>query len=173
VPTHEEILAGPSRPLGAPEIPQFYLPADSTPGTFIPRLYGAAKVHFSDRRRKVDERRRVAFLLPLQAGVKAVDWDTATATDVLPDALLKKPPADAKYLPLPASAMDVNVFTRWAKAFDRWIARTQRIDVPARPEQPDAARLGPKRGGVSVELVAIVWELSGEVGSQKSEARSQ
>jgi hypothetical protein len=64
--------------------------------------------------------------------------------------------------------MQINTITRWAKSFDRWLARTQRLELsggatppaaaPADPPQPTALR--PKRGGVSVELVAIVWELS-------------
>jgi hypothetical protein len=58
--------------------------------------------------------------------------------------------------------MKVNTITRWAKSFDRWLARTQRLDVPAAAgaEGPAALPLRPKRGGVSVELVAIVWELA-------------
>jgi hypothetical protein len=156
------VLAGPSRPLGALEIPQFHLPGTGTSGTWVPRLYGAARVQFADRRRKIDETRRVAFLVPLDAATKAVDWDAARATTAMPDQLLKEPPSPAKYLPLPSGAMTVKTFTRWAKAFDRWLARTQRLDVPTRPDvtPPDAPSLAPKRGGVSVELVAIVWELN-------------
>ena len=153
-------LAGPSRPLGAPEIPQFHLPDGDGRGTYVPRLYGAATVHFGDRRRKIDERRRVAFLLPLETGVKAVDWDGAQPTSVLPEGLVKDAPVQAKYLPLPSSAMEHKMFTRWAKAFDRWIARTQRLETTTKQEPPEPIALGPKRGGVSVELVAVVWELT-------------
>ena len=117
-------------------------------------------MHFGDRRRKIDERRRVAFLLPLETGVKAVDWDGAQPTPILPDGLVKDPPVPAKYLPLPSSAMELKAFTRWAKAFDRWIARTQRIDVTTKQDPPETVSLGPRRGGVAVELVAVVWELT-------------
>jgi hypothetical protein len=151
-------LAGPSRPLGSVEIPQFYLPGGSK-GVFAPRLYGAATIQFGTRRQKIAETRRVAFLLPLEPQARAVDWDTAKPTEVMPDELVKEPPARADYLPLPATAMKVQTFTRWAKGFDRWLARTQRLDLPAKSDQGEAASLGPKRGGVSVELVAIVWEL--------------
>jgi hypothetical protein len=164
VATKERVtLAGPSRPLGTPEIPQFHLPGGEG-DVYAPRLYGAARVRFADRRRKVNELRRVAFLLPLAPDVKAVDWDAAKPTPVLPDDLVKEPPAQALYLPLPAAGMDVKAFTRWAKAFDRWLARTQKYDLPAKGDAPAAdpspAHLGPKRGGVAVELVAIVWELT-------------
>ena len=151
-------LAGPSRPLGAPEIPQFYLPAPSTKGLYAPRLYGAATIQFADRRRRIDETRQVAVTVPLEGNPRAIDWDTAQLIDVRRDQLRSDAPAKGNYLPLPPNAMNPKVFARWAKSFDRWLARTQRLDVPVRPEQPDDPPvIGPKRGGVSVELVAIVW----------------
>lgn len=86
-----------------------------------------------------------------------VDWEGARPTDVLPDGLLATAPAPGPYLPLPAGAMDPKVFARWAKRFDRWLARTQRLDVAPLPDTPEITSIGPKRGGVSVDLVAIVW----------------
>jgi hypothetical protein len=56
--------------------------------------------------------------------------------------------------------MEVKTFTRWAKQFDRWLARTQRVDATTKQDPPETVSIGPKRGGVSVELVAIVWELT-------------
>ena len=66
--------------------------------------------------------------------------------------------------------MQLKTFTRWAKNFDRWLARTQRFEPPvsgaapavtasAAGEAPEVLSLAPKRGGVSVEIVAIAWEL--------------
>jgi hypothetical protein len=160
VPTEPKApLTGPSRPLGSPEIPQFHLPTSGGKGVYTPRLYGAASIHFGDKRRRVDETRRVAFLVPLEAATKVVDWENAKPTAVTADQLLKDPPARTSYLPLPASAMELKTFTRWAKNFDRWLARTQRLEVAPKTETTDASTIGPRRGGVSVELVAIVWEL--------------
>lgn len=131
-------------------------------GIYAPRLYGAAAIAFGTRRLRLSETRRVAVALPLLPTTRAVDWEGARPIDVLPDQLLKQAPVAASYLPLPPGAMDLKTFTRWAKAFNRWLARTQRLDVPARGESAEAsapATIGPKRGGVSIELVAIVWEL--------------
>ena len=158
-------LAGPTRPLGSPEIPQYYLPSSGS-GVYTPVVYGAATIHFADRKRKIDQTRHLAFLVPLEPGTKTLDWDAAKPTDVRPDQLVKEPksPDKGKYLPLAAGAMEVKTFTRWAKGFDRWLARTQRLDVPPKPEgaaaadPPEPTSIGPKRGGVSVELVAIVWQ---------------
>lgn len=151
-------LAGPTRPLGSLEIPQFHLPG-SGKGVYAPRLYGAAEIKFGDRKRRLAETRRVVVLVPLDAAVKTVDWEAARPTDVTPAQLVKDPPVATSYLPLPANAMELKTFTRWAKNFDRWLARTQRAEFTTKQEPAETISLGPKRGGVSVELVAIVWEL--------------
>jgi hypothetical protein len=116
-------------------------------------------VHFKDRKRKVDERRAVAFLAPLVAGLRTVDWDAAQPTTVTPGQLLADPPVAAPYLQLPAAAMQLKTFTSWAKQFDRWLARTQKLEVTASQEPLEVWTLAPKRGGVSVEIVAIAWDL--------------
>jgi len=154
-------MAGPTRPLGSPEIPQFYLPGGGGgKGVYAPRLYGTAHIQFADRRRRLEETRRVAFLLPLEAGMRTVDWETSQPTNLTPTDLLKDPPAPGQYLPLPSAAMTMKGFTRWAKYFDRWLARTQRVEATTRQDPPETVAIGPKRGGVSVDLVAIVWELT-------------
>jgi hypothetical protein len=158
-------LAGPTRPLGSPDIPQFHLPAPKLGGkvVYTPYLYGAATIQFADKRRGVDEERKVAFLLPLDPGAKTIDWDQAKPTTVSQEQLLPAHTATAEYQPLPAGAMQTKVFTRWAKQFDRWLARTQRVMLQSKaepPEAPEPVEIRPKRGGVSVNLVAIVWELT-------------
>lgn len=158
-PTAKSTLAGPSRPLGSPEIPQLYLPTTSKKGTYSPKLYGAATVHFRDRKRKTDELRPVAFLVPLSPAMRTVDWETAQPCSVSPAELLKEAPVEAPYLPLPPGAMQLKAFTRWAKNFDRWLARTQKLEVTVSGETPEVLTLSPKRGGVSVEIVAIAWDL--------------
>lgn len=153
-------LAGPTRPLGIPEIPQVFLPTTSKKGTYSPRLYGAATVHFRDRKRKIDEVRHVAFLLTLPDAVKKIEWETAAPCPVTSAELLKEAPVAAPYWPLPSGAMQLQTFTRWAKNFDRWLARTQRLDVTTATDPPETLSMSPKRGGVSVEIVAIAWELT-------------
>ena len=155
-----ERLAGPSRPLGSPDIPQFHLPATAGSGVFTPRIYGCARIHFADGRRKLDETKRVAFLLSIDQSTRTIDWDTAQATTVMPEELLQDAPRRAPYLPLPAAAMEVKSFTRWAKNFDRWLARTQRLALGTKSESGEDVSIRPKRGGVSVELVGIAWELA-------------
>ncbi len=158
-------LAGPTRPLGSPDIPQFHLPAQAVAGktVYTPYLYGSAVIQFADKRRGVDEERPVAFLLPLDPAAKTIDWDQAKPTEVTQDQLREAPEvpeALSAYLPLPSGAMQTKVFTRWAKQFDRWLARTQRVMLQSKSDPPEPVEIRPKRGGVSVNLVAIVWELT-------------
>jgi hypothetical protein len=130
---------------------------------YTPYLYGAASIQFADKRRGVDEQRHVMVLLPLDPGAKTVDWDQAKPTTVTEDQLLPSPAAGAEYLPLASGAMQTKVFARWAKQFDRWLARTQRVMLQSKaepPETPEPVEIRPKRGGVNVTLVAIVWELT-------------
>jgi hypothetical protein len=152
-------LPGPTRPIGSPDIPQQFLPTASKKGTYSPKLYGAATVQFRDRKRKVDQPRFVAFLVPLTPGTRTVDWEGAQPCSVKPAELLAQPPVEAEYLPLPPAATRLTSFTRWAKNFDRWLARTQRMDATTKSDPPEQVSIAPARGGVSVELVAIVWEL--------------
>ncbi|HXT68449.1 MAG TPA: hypothetical protein VN700_01740 [Vicinamibacterales bacterium] len=162
-PTAKAPLEGPTRPLGSPEIPQLFLPSTSKKGTYTPKLYGAAKVRFQDRKRKIDQVKAVAFVVPLTTGTRSVDWEGAQPTDVTQAQLLKDPPGEGTFQPLPNSAMDLQKFTRWAKNFDRWLARTQRLEVTvstAGQDAPEVLTLTPKRGGVSVEFVAIAWDLA-------------
>lgn len=152
---------GPERPTGSPDIPQLFLPSTSKKGTYSPKLYGAATVQFRDRKRKVDQPRFVAFTVPLLPATRTVDWEGAQPCTVKPAELLQSASvAGADYHSLPPAAMKLTSFTRWAKNFDRWLARTQRLDLTTKSEPPEQVTLAPTRGGVSVELVAIVWELS-------------
>ena len=152
----ETALAGPNRPLGAAEIPQFHLPGKGS-GVYTPMVYWSAGIQFADRKRGLGLTRQVAFLAPIPAALKTLDWDLATPLAVPPEELRAQAPGPARYRPLPASAMQVNTFKRWAKAFDRWLARTQRVEVAVVGDPPSTVAVGPKRGGVKVQLVAIVW----------------
>jgi hypothetical protein len=160
-PKADALQPGPVRPEGSAEIPQVFLPGGPAKGgTYTPRVYGAAKIQFADRRRGLEETRRVAFLAPINPTGRTLDWDAAKPTDVTPEQLLKQAPVEAQYLPLSTAAGQVLNFTRWAKGFDRWIARTQRVELLTTQAPAEAVTLGPKRGGVTVELVAIAWELT-------------
>ncbi len=117
-------------------------------------------IRFGDRRRKVAESKRVAFTVPLDPSTKVVDWEAAKATELMPEALLKDAPVAASYLPLPAGAMELKVFTRWAKNFDRWLARTQRLEIAPKAMRPNRRPSAPSGAACQWSW----WLLSGVLG---------
>ncbi len=126
-------LGGGGRPMLAPEIPQFFVPAGAAGGTWVPSLYGAAEITFSDAKRRVDETRVVAVTVPLDPGTVVVDWDSSAASELLPQHLVAEPPAGGSFASLPFQAQQVKTFAKWAKDLDRWLGRTQRLTLQRHP----------------------------------------
>ena len=81
------------------------------------------------------------FLLPLEPATKTVDWEQARATDISQEQLLQEPPQPGDYQPLPLAATKTLAFTRWAKQFDRWLARTQRVTLMLTRESGETVRI--------------------------------
>ena len=162
MPTNEQPnLAGPDRPLGSPEIPQFYLPAGGSKGVYAPRLYGAALVQFAARRRKFKMGRRApARHRPYRERRTDRRLGNGTRDEGCAG---RSPERSARQSGLPAAAArrdgaeDVHAL---GEDFDRWLTRTQRVEATTKADPPETVSLGPKRGGVSVDLIAIVWELT-------------
>ena len=118
------------KPIIAAEIPQLYLPraaGDARP--YEPHVYGSAQLFFGDSKVAVDEARRVSVIVPLAAGARAVDWELAAAIDAAPQDLSADPPVDAGYAPLPSFATNAQKFSKLARDFDRWLGRTQRLEL--------------------------------------------
>jgi len=119
-----------TRPLVPPEIPQYFVPASGQgDGVWVPHLYGAADVDFADARRGIDERRAVTVALALETAVAVVDWDQASACEVSPADLVTDPSHAGTFAPVPAQALQAKSFAKWSKDFDRWLSRTQRLDL--------------------------------------------
>jgi len=117
-----------SRPLVPPEIPQFFMPGSGT-GVWVPQLYGAADVEFVDARRGIATHRTVQVVMPLDGSLAVLDWEASRPVEVAPQALSSTAPAGATFAAVPAHALQVKSFAKWSKDFDRWLARTQRLEV--------------------------------------------
>ena len=124
-----------ARPIIAAEIPQLYLPGRSAsltagaPPAYQPFLYGSAQLFFGDSKFAVDEARRISVIVPLEAGARSIDWERAQPIDAPPQTLLDQPPVDAPYAPLPSFATNAVKFAKIARDFDRWLGRTQRLEL--------------------------------------------
>ena len=118
------------RPILASDIPQLYLArAADDASAYQPHLYGSAQLFFGDSKFALDEARRVNVIVPLEAGTRVVDWDRAQPIDATPQELRDQPTVEAPYAPLPSFATSVEKFAKLARDFDRWLGRTQRLEL--------------------------------------------
>jgi hypothetical protein len=131
-------LASPSsvaRPVLPPAIEQYFVPLRSpvsagTPIRYAPMLYGAARLGLSDAKLGVDESRDVSFQVPITDAPVAVDWQTATPTDVPPADLEREPgSADASFAPLPSQAAKAASYDKWSKDFSQWLYQSQQLEL--------------------------------------------
>ena len=126
---------GTERPVVPPGVEEFFLPADgaAAPLHYEPGILGVARVSFSDRALGVDTTSDVLYLAPVSDDAIQVDWARAQKLDLVPGDLLRQPEDDnADYAPLGAAGQ-AKKYSGWQKAFARWLAQNERIDLLRHP----------------------------------------
>jgi hypothetical protein len=125
--------AAASRPVVPPGIQEFFLPVEARQGggpvTYVPGILAAARVTFSDRALGVDTSTDVVYLAPLDDGAVQLDWATAAKLPIAGSDLERVPEPDATFRPLPAAAVQPRKHAAWEKAFARWVAQNERIEL--------------------------------------------
>jgi len=148
---------GLSRPLVPPEVPQYFMPASGLgEGVWVPHLYGAADVDFADARRGIDERRAVTVALALESAVAVIDWDQAEVCDVAPADLVTEPTQAGAFAAVPAQALQGKSFAKWSKDFDRWVSRTQRLELFRHVSSGTVSRPGEDERAFRIRLSDVV-----------------
>ncbi len=133
-PVAAQTAAAAGRPVLPADVPQFFAPAGGvTDGVWTPVLYGSADVDFADAKRGVEVHRIVTAGVPLTSDLVLVDWEQSSPMDVPLADLAGAPPVDATHAPLPAAASQAKSFARWSKEFDRWLSRSQRLNLWRHP----------------------------------------
>jgi hypothetical protein len=123
--------AGPVRPVLPAGIDEYFLPGAA--GALEPVLYGAARVHYVDAKRKVDVLADVRACVSLADGPVPVDWEHATPVEVAPGELAALAPAGSSFAPLPAAALDAKQYVEWRRQFAQWVMRAQPLRLHAAP----------------------------------------
>ena len=126
---------GTERPVVPPGVEEFFLPADgaAAPLHYEPGILGVARVSFSDRALGVDTTSDVLYLAPVSDDAIQVDWARAQKLDLVPGDLLRQPEDDnADYAPLGAAGQ-AKKYSGWQKAFARWLAQNERIELLRHP----------------------------------------
>jgi hypothetical protein len=140
-PVQSSTLAKPVLPAG---VTDFYLPAPAGARRFVPVLFGAARVQYSDADKALDAAADVLAVAPFNDSAVPIDWENAEIVDVAPDRLTATPPAGAtdEYLPLPAPALAARSYADWRRDFEQWIARAQGQQLLSAPSLGIASRVG-------------------------------
>ena len=126
---------GTERPVVPPGVEEFFLPADgaAAPLHYEPGILGVARVNFSDRALGVDTTSDVLYLAPVSGEAIQVDWARGQKLDLVPGDLLRQPEDDnADYAPLGAAGQ-AKKYSGWQKAFAKWLAQNERIDLLRHP----------------------------------------
>jgi hypothetical protein len=95
---------------------------------------------------------------PITDGAVAVDWESASLTDIAPDALSKAPTASARYGVLPAAGRNPRSYANWTSDFEQWIVRTQPLRLFSAP----AYKLSSRPGETEAEFIQRVQQASRE-----------
>ena len=121
-----------ARPVIPAGIREFFMPGATT--AYEPRLYGAARVAYTDAKRGIDTTLDVNVTTPFGDGAIAVDWNRAEPASVSPEALASVPAsADAVFLPLPAGALEPRSYAAWERDFERWVGQSRPLVLFSAP----------------------------------------
>jgi hypothetical protein len=130
VPASQARVAASDRPVVPPDVQEFFLPANGEPSQYVPGVLGAARVSFTDRALGVDTTSEVLYLAPISEDAIQVDWAQARKLELAASDLLREPEsADARFAPLPSAAAQPKKYAAWEKAFSRWLAQNERVEL--------------------------------------------
>src|SRR3982750_2134294 len=116
-------------PVLAPGIQQFFLPSNAAAPHYEPVALGVAKVTFADAKLKISEARDVVAVVPIGEGAVPIDWADAEVLDVAPGELETTAAEGATFAAVPKAAASPKNYAAWQKAFQSWIASSQKLDM--------------------------------------------
>jgi len=129
------ISKGPcEKPIIPPGIREYFLPYDhsaqkSANVAYQPMIVGAAQVCFSEPKAKANFAKELVFLAPISDSPIPVDWEEAKEADVRVSELKSVPTEGFEYACLPSVASNAKNYPTWAKEFENWLFRTQKIQL--------------------------------------------
>ena len=155
-------------PALSPGLKQFYVPARGAApagGKLIyqPRLLGAAKIHYSDSKAKVDTSQSMVFVTPITDDAIPVLWDNAEAIDVPATDLEKSPRSSAQFSALSPAANQAKNYSNWERDFSTWLYGTQRLDLLQSPSLKATSNPGEDEREFRIRLHQIAREQRDEV----------
>lgn len=132
-----------SRPVLAPEIPQYFLPARSTDSVvYVPMVLGLGKVFFSDSKLGVEETETHSWLAAFGSGPIAIDWEHAERVDMWESDLDKSPAGGASFETVPTDAAKAKSYEVWKKDLAAELYRSTKLELLQSPSSGEISKLG-------------------------------
>ncbi len=123
-------IATNTAPVLPPDVLCYFLPVDKTGATnYQPHLLGAAKLHYSDDKRNLNETREAVWITPILDGPAAVDWTKAQVAEVSLNELEKTAESGIAFENLAGEAAKAKSYAAWNKSFANWLFQSQQISL--------------------------------------------
>ncbi|MBY0311407.1 MAG: hypothetical protein K2W85_05010 [Phycisphaerales bacterium] len=166
-PTTSSAPADSSRPVLAPEIPQFFVPARGIGAgkalEYRPALLGMAKVYYSDTKAGVDEDDPQALLCPITTGPVPVDWDRAEASELTEDDLERGGEPGARFGALPPEAGKARNYAAWQRDFADALFKVGKLELFRAPEFKLSSKQGESEKDFRIRLSMAIRETRDEL----------
>ncbi len=151
-----------------PGLKQFYIPArGAAPAggglVYKPKILGAAKIHYSHTKSKVDTSQSMVCVTPITDDAIPVLWENAEAIDVPATDLEKSPRSGAQFSALPPAASQAKNYSDWEKDFGTWLYGSQRLDLLQSPSLKDTSNPGEDERDFRIRLQQIAREQRDEL----------
>lgn len=146
-----------------PGLNQFFVPTrGSIPSDnkllYQPKILGAAKIHYSDRKSKVDTTQNIVYATPVTEDAIPVLWENGEPVDVPATDLEKTPRSNAQFSKLPPAASQVKNYPDWEKDFSAWLYGSQRLDMLQSPSLKAISNPGEDERDFRIRLQQIARE---------------
>jgi len=172
VPAPAPVARPPEGPAAAPplaglqptlpaEISQFFVPLRGGGEGLVyrPQLIGAARVHFTDAKAKVDSTRDILVLTPISDQAVPVNWEEAQEVQGLALNDLEKSPArGAMFGDLPPVAAKARNYAGWEKDLVAWIYGRQTLELLRSPSTGQVAQAGEDERDFRIRLQQVARE---------------
>jgi hypothetical protein len=147
---------------------QFYVPVRGSAPVdsnlfYQPRLIGAANIHYSNTRAKVDTSQSMVYMTPITDDAIPVVWENAEIIDIPATDLEKSPRGNAQFSTLPSSANQAKNYPDWEKDFATWLYGSQRLDLLQSPSLKATSNPGEDERDFRIRLQQIAREQRDEI----------
>lgn len=154
-----------------PDIPAYFLPVrGKVPSgnklVYQPRILGAAKINYSDTKKKVDLTEAGVYITPVTDDAIPVFWENAEEISIPATDLEKEPESEGLYVPLPSSANQSKNYQQWDRDFADWLYGTRKLELFFCPSLKEVSKPGETEPEFRIRLGQSAREQRDEIVEQ-------